>query len=161
MEPTREGSLHFPVDHAPLSALVDQWRLETHTFHLPVGEMAVTLQDVSFLLGLPHDGRVVAARAIGPHWRQEILDRFAGVIEPGEDQPPQIEFTNKHGLTKAWLLLFWGENLTDDAKDWRVSRHLEVYLLWLFGWVMFTSSNHDSLDKHLSWYAQQIADAPV
>ena len=88
VEPTQEGSLRFSVDHALLSALEDRWRPETHTFHLPVGEMAVTLQDVSMLLGLPHDGRALAARAIGPHWRQEILERFAGVIELNEDEPP-------------------------------------------------------------------------
>ena len=40
-----------------------------------------------------------------------------------------------------------------------MSRHLEAYLLWLFGWVMFTSSHHDSVDNHLVWFAQQIADA--
>jgi len=102
------------------------------------------------LLGLPHDGRAVAARTIGPHWRQEILERFAGVIEPAEDEPPQMEFTEKHGPTKAWLLQFQPEHLADDAEDWRVSRHLEAYLLWLFGWV----------DKHLVWFAHQIADAP-
>ena len=106
VEPTRAGSLHFLVDRALLSALVDRWRPETHTFHLPVGEMAMTLQDVSMLLGLPHDGRVVAARPVGPHWRQEILERFAGVIEPAKDEPPQMEFTEKHGPTKAWLLQF-------------------------------------------------------
>ena len=88
MEPTRETSLRFSVDRALLSALVDRWRPETHTFHLPVGEMAVTLQDVSLLLGLPHDGRAVAARAVGQHWRQEMLVRFAGVIEPDVDEPP-------------------------------------------------------------------------
>ena len=101
MEPTRDGSLHFSVDRALLSALVDRWRPETHTFHLPVGEMAVTLQDVSMLLGLPHDGRAVAARPVGPHWRQEILERFAGVIEPAEDEPPQMEFTEIHGPMKV------------------------------------------------------------
>ena len=106
VEPTRAGSLRFLVDRALLSALVDQWRPETHTFHLPVGEMVVTLQDVSMLLGLPQDGRAVSTRPIGLHWRQEILDRFAWVIEPAEDEPPQMEFTEKHGPKKAWLLQF-------------------------------------------------------
>ena len=101
VEPTRAGSLCFLVDRALLSALVDRWRPETHTFHFPVGEMAVTLQDVSMLLGLPHDGRAVVARPVGPHWRQEILERFAGVIEPAEDEPPQTEFTEKHEPKKA------------------------------------------------------------
>ena len=88
MEPKREGSFCFPVDRALLSALMDRWRPETHTFHLPVGEMTLTLQDMSLLLGLPHASRAVVARAVGPHLRQEILDRFAGVIEPNEDEPP-------------------------------------------------------------------------
>ena len=48
-----------------------------------------------------------------------------------------------------------------DTEEWRVRRHLEAYLLRLFGWVLFMSSHHDSVDKHLIWYAQQIADAPL
>ena len=31
-----------------------------------------------------------------------------------------------------------------DADDFTVARHFEAYLLWLFGWVMFCSSQGDS-----------------
>ncbi|RYQ84854.1 hypothetical protein Ahy_B10g104351 [Arachis hypogaea] len=41
---------------ALLSALVERWRPETHTFHLPVGEVTVMLEDVSYILGLPING---------------------------------------------------------------------------------------------------------
>jgi len=140
---------------------MDRWWTETHTFHLLVGEMAVTLQDVSLLLGLPLVDRAVAARAVDPDWRQVILQRFDGVLPPVEDQPPQVGFSNNHGPTKAWLLQFTAEHLALDAEEWRVRRHLEAYLLWLFGWVLFTSSHHDRVDKHLIWYAQQITDAPL
>ena len=153
--------LWFTVDRGLLSALVDRWRPETHTFHLPVGEMAVTQQDVSLLLGLPLVDRVVAARAVDPDWRQVILQWFDGVLPPVEDQPPQVGFSDNHGPTKAWLLQFTAEHLALDAEEWRVRRHLEAYLLWLFGWVLFTSSHHDSVDKYLIWYVQQIADAPL
>jgi len=44
------------LDRSLLSALVDRWRPETHTFHLPCGEMAPTLQDVAMLLGLSITG---------------------------------------------------------------------------------------------------------
>ncbi|XP_022031223.1 serine/threonine-protein phosphatase 7 long form homolog [Helianthus annuus] len=44
------------IDHALITALVEQWRHETHTFHLPVGETTVTLQDVNVLWGLPIEG---------------------------------------------------------------------------------------------------------
>ena len=40
----------------------------------------------------------------------------------------------------------------------QVSRHLEVYLLWLFGWVLLTSSHGDSVDARLVGYARAIAD---
>ena len=41
------------LDRSLLTALVDRWRPETNTFHLPCGEMTPTLQDVAMLLGLP------------------------------------------------------------------------------------------------------------
>ena len=56
-----ERSAQFPYDRSLLSSLVDRWRSETHTFHLPFGEMMVTLQDVAMLTGLP-----IAGAAIGP-----------------------------------------------------------------------------------------------
>ena len=44
------------IDPHLISALVERWRPETNTFHLPVGEMTVTLEDVAYLWGLPIKG---------------------------------------------------------------------------------------------------------
>src|SRR5579859_1687976 len=95
----------FNLDRSLLTALVDRWRSETHTFHLPCGEMAPTLQDVSFLLGLPIDGDAVGPRVVPATWREDLEVRFAGVecaeelgwIEPHSDTP---------GSSKPWLLQF-------------------------------------------------------
>ncbi|XP_016714226.1 protein MAIN-LIKE 2-like [Gossypium hirsutum] len=42
-----------------ISALVKRWRPETHTFHLPCGEVSITLQDVAVQLGLSINGEAV------------------------------------------------------------------------------------------------------
>nr|CAB3488471.1 unnamed protein product [Digitaria exilis] len=52
-----------PMDGALLTALVDRWRSETHTFHMPCGEMTVTLEDMAMITalsleGAPNDWRV-------------------------------------------------------------------------------------------------------
>lgn len=51
-------------------------------------------------------------------------------------------------------------HLVDDADDDSVTRYFEVYLLWLFGMVMFVNTHQASVDKVLGVYAQEIADAP-
>nr|CAE01945.2 OSJNBa0073L13.8 [Oryza sativa Japonica Group] len=109
VEPSRARSERIYIDAALLSALVDRWRPETHTFHLTVGEMVPTLQDVSYLLGLP-----IAGPTVGP-----------------------------------------------TMEEWIVQRHLVAYLLWLFGWVMFTGTHADSVDKHFIHFAEQIAELPI
>ena len=74
------------LDRSLLTALVDRWRPETHTFHLPCGEMTPKLQDVAYLLGLP----IIVREAVGPRvvaasWKDDLEARFALVdrVEEG------------------------------------------------------------------------------
>ncbi|KAG8492323.1 hypothetical protein CXB51_009798 [Gossypium anomalum] len=46
-----------------LSALVEWWCTETHTFIMPCGECTITLEDVAMQLGLRVDGAVVTGRS--------------------------------------------------------------------------------------------------
>ena len=43
-------------DPGLISIFVERWHRETNTFHLPVGELTITLDDVSSLLHLPISG---------------------------------------------------------------------------------------------------------
>ncbi|KAK5775303.1 hypothetical protein PVK06_043176 [Gossypium arboreum] len=49
----------FDLWYDLISALVERWRPDTHTFHLPCGECNVTLEDVALQLGLPIDESAV------------------------------------------------------------------------------------------------------
>ncbi|XP_016729378.1 serine/threonine-protein phosphatase 7 long form homolog [Gossypium hirsutum] len=51
----RSSDLRFDL----LSALVERWRPETHTFHFPCGEYTVALEDVALQFGLPINGSPV------------------------------------------------------------------------------------------------------
>jgi hypothetical protein len=43
----------MPVFNATtITTMVDRWRLETDSFHLPCGEMTVTLKEVATIFGL-------------------------------------------------------------------------------------------------------------
>ncbi|MFQ6641412.1 hypothetical protein Gotur_015772, partial [Gossypium turneri] len=47
------------LDPKLINALIERWRPETHTFHLPCRECTITLEDVQLQLGLPMDGSVL------------------------------------------------------------------------------------------------------
>nr|XP_034597431.1 protein MAIN-LIKE 1-like [Setaria viridis] len=63
----RRGMPKF--NSAAITALVDRWRPETHSFHLPFGEMTVTLQDCQKMLGLSIRGQPVTGPCVSDGWR--------------------------------------------------------------------------------------------
>lgn len=93
------------IDNSLITALVDRWRPETHTFHMPCGEMAPTLQDVSYLLGLPIAGDAVGPRVVLASWKDDLEVRFAGV-DRLDGLGPLDPHPNSRGPAKAWLLQF-------------------------------------------------------
>ncbi|PKA50866.1 Serine/threonine-protein phosphatase 7 long form like [Apostasia shenzhenica] len=44
------------IDHNLITTLIECWSPETNTFHLLIGEMTVTLQDIAVILGVRIDG---------------------------------------------------------------------------------------------------------
>ena len=72
------------VDRALVTALVERWRQETHTFHLPLGKATVTLLDVAVLTRLPIKGHTVCTVGRQLESWQDIVHRVLGVRPPAE-----------------------------------------------------------------------------
>ena len=46
-----------------LCAFVERWQPDTNTFHMPFGEMTITLHDIFYILRIPVDGMPVSTSA--------------------------------------------------------------------------------------------------
>ncbi|KAL8460025.1 hypothetical protein ACS0TY_031806 [Phlomoides rotata] len=117
------------IDSSLISALVERWRRETNTFHMTVGEMTVSLEDVAYLLGLPTDGKAVIGVA---HPKcDSICFKYLG-------KSPD---SSVGGMVKLkWLKEEFSKCPEDvSAKD--VASHTRAYLLYLVGRTIFSSTN--------------------
>jgi hypothetical protein len=56
-----------------ITVMVDRWRSETHSFHLPCGEVMVTLEDVAMILGLSIRGCHVTGHVDSTSWHERVI----------------------------------------------------------------------------------------
>ena len=123
------------VDHALIMALVERWHPETHTFHLPYGEMGITLQDIKVMLGIPVDGLPVTRRT-NLKWNEMCRDLL------GHEPPLVILNSNKSTFTGArikykWLDAQFAAPLATDTNDEVVQQNARYHLLVWMGALLF------------------------
>jgi hypothetical protein len=116
------------MDNAALTALVDQWRPETHSFHLPCGEMTITLEDVAMLFGLRVDGYAVTSHINPQDWR-DIVEALVGV-RPDEPQEG-VKDRKTTGVNSSWLVQHFGHRLPPHANALQIQMHARAW------WVDF------------------------
>ena len=133
------------VNYALITALVERWHPETHTFHLPYGEMGITLQDIAVMLGIPVDGLPVTRRT-NLKWNEVCRDLL------GHEPPPVIPNSNKSTLTGVkikykWLDAQFVAPLAANADDKVMQQNARYHLLVQMGALLFMekSTNRVSL----------------
>ncbi|KAK1643999.1 hypothetical protein QYE76_061804 [Lolium multiflorum] len=93
------------MNPSALTALVDRWRPETHTFHLRAGEMAPTLQDVSMILGLPIQGEPLCMNTSSDGWRQQMEELIGRAPPPPADPKERAPA----GASFSWIRTNFGQ----------------------------------------------------
>ncbi|RYR13433.1 hypothetical protein Ahy_B04g070437 isoform A [Arachis hypogaea] len=138
----------FRLDEPLVSAFVEQWRPETHTFHMPFGECTITLQDVVYQLGLPVDGRYVSGcltdfqiyiQGGRPAW--VWFEELLGVIPP----PSQVQ---KFAVNCTWFQETFGE-CPEGADEETVRRFARAYIMMLLGTQLFADKSGNRI--HIRW----------
>ena len=123
----------------PMFATFLRWRPETHSFHLPCGEMTITLQDVAMLLGLPVRGNPVIGPAVSDGWHARV-DEFLGspLLEPEPGRHGRVS-----RVCLLWLRSTFG-SCPDDADEATVTFHCRALVLHMFGLVLFPDDTGDA-----------------
>ncbi|KAL8098799.1 hypothetical protein AgCh_031500 [Apium graveolens] len=124
------------LDWSLLSALVERWRPEIHTFHLPMGEVTITLQDVVVLLGLPIDGRALIVDDI-PDPGDALLDLVASIFGTA----PPSTFLNGARTLCSFFSSLTPRILPETASLDEVMHRTRCYIVHLIAGVLFTDTS--------------------
>ncbi|XP_025611467.1 protein MAIN-LIKE 2-like [Arachis hypogaea] len=94
------------MSHGPtIDALVERWRLETHTFHLPHGECTITLEDAAMIFGLRTHGLPVTGSTnhSTSGFENECMTQFGIAPDPNDHRGS--------GVKLAWFRTLSGANI--------------------------------------------------
>ncbi|KAI8021447.1 hypothetical protein LOK49_LG03G00523, partial [Camellia lanceoleosa] len=131
------------LDHHLVTTLAERWRIETRTFHFPVGESIVTLQDVAILFGLPVDEHTITRKDPG----NKLDDLIALCVELLGAAPTQEDFIGS-SLKLKWISEHF-RHLPHDASDETVHHYARAYIMWLIGGVLVPNKSQNIVKMFL------------
>ncbi|KAH1154544.1 hypothetical protein GYH30_049996 [Glycine max] len=122
-------------DPGLISAFVESWHGETSTFHLPVGELTITLDDVSSLLHLSITSALHSFHALSTEEARFFLTEL--LEESAEEARAETTLTRG-----AYVRLGWVRDIFEtrcQAQRWIVTAR--AYLLHLVGCALFANKS--------------------
>nr|XP_043638300.1 protein MAIN-LIKE 1-like [Erigeron canadensis] len=136
------------LDHSLINVLVERWRSETNTFHLPVGEATVTLQDVQVIWGLPIQGLAVTGVWVTEtqdedYWNN-LCQEYLGFI-PSEDR----DSVSKGRINFNTLALSINFSNLDEKNEQECICMARRIILTLIGSELFLDANTKDVSLNL------------
>jgi hypothetical protein len=134
------------MNPATITALVDRWRPETHSFHLRTGEMTVTLEDMAMILALPIEGTPLCIDTSCDDWRGKMVD-LIGKCSGDTLNKEGVKLRVAAGATFKWI----SDNFNtcpEDADEDVVKIYARVYVWYVITRTLF----NDASGKTAHWH---------
>ncbi|CAD6223711.1 unnamed protein product [Miscanthus lutarioriparius] len=119
----------FTIDRTLLTSFCERWNNETNTAHFMGFEMAPSLRDVSYILGIPVTGHVVTAEPIGDEAVKRMCLHYLGE-SPGNGE-------QLCGLIRLTWLYRNFHQLPENPTINDIAYSTRAYLLYLVGSTLF------------------------
>ncbi|XP_050286610.1 serine/threonine-protein phosphatase 7 long form homolog isoform X3 [Quercus robur] len=142
------------IDHCLITALVERSRPETHTFHLPHGEMSIILQDVEVIFGLPIDGEVLVGLTTveDGDWSQ-VCGELLGFTPPNDNKTLVGQRILISRLVEAIAT-----PLPHDATEIQIHQYARCYILALVEDKLFMDKSGDRVHLMFLDFMRNLRD---
>lgn len=124
---------------ALVSAFVERWQPETNTFHMPFGEMTITLDDVSAILSIPVSGRSLSSPTLSTD-RDAVSLLHRALCVSNAVARDELSRVHGHSVRLQWLRDTF-RAVTDAAGLPSVQFAARAYLLYVLGCTLFTDKS--------------------
>lgn len=121
------------VDYVTISAFTERWHPETNSFHMPFGEMTITLDDVFQILRIPVVGNCIY-KETDDRDSVQLLGEYLSV----EEKEAKEQLNDSNSVKLNFLLESFGEKANkDDATEGDCVLVARAYILYLLGCTLF------------------------
>ncbi|KAL3614602.1 hypothetical protein CASFOL_041688 [Castilleja foliolosa] len=137
-------------DCSLIAAFIERWQPDTNTFHMPWGEMTITLHDVEFMLGLKVTGKPLHSLS-----RTDSLDLYGELVGELPCSIPPIFGSTGPTYTKIKLV-------ADESEQSGMPplHRARMYLLYLISATLFVDRSTNRVKPeylHLVWDIDEAA----
>ena len=142
---------NIDLDHALITALVESWRPETQSFHLPHGEMTITLQEMEVIMGVPVDGLLVVGFTHMQDWG-DLCTELLGHRLPDKQVSASKNIVVMEGprVKAKWLEEWFSNPLPTNATEVLVQQYARFYILGMLGGMLFMDKSGERLSIYVS-----------
>lgn len=139
---------HEKLDKVLINAFIERFYPETNTFHLPFGEMMITIDEVFHITGLPAEGNAVTGALGGS--RSISFENVYSLLEKnlGVDRPTSIlVLAGEKKIRLEWLRSQFSNSKESDTQE-RKNHCATAYLLYTIGCLVCGDKSGNKVGVH-------------